>query len=319
LGLRGEAGESFRRLCDEGCEPGQLLGLFRRLTVGRVTGARRRRRVQRLTPYRTFSGLQVTGKFDASDSPRVDIAQSVEATIVSTPIRRLRTDDLVRLTEQLLTCETDLRELLATGLARRVTQAPVLNTALPGQLRALADWLERLLPEDGCRTDSKATGSRRAYITVDPRPLDSIETALGKFEVRDLAPLQRRFGRLAARIRGLFNSQHQSTIADDLPAGLLLLPDRLDAFARTFVGRMMAETIGPKRSPERTRILMLLFAYLKDRTGRYHEAHVASILNGLGFLLSQAENGALQNDEASLRKWRSRQKPVGPPVAHSVA
>lgn len=146
-------------------------------------------------------------------------------------------------------------------------------------------------------------------ITISLRPLDSRETVAGGLDQRDLqriadkaAELRDDCGRLrqTALVQQLIHDR--AILEGDLLRGSLV-PDIEDS---RFAGLLMLPDVvrqyGARARPEYTRLMTSIFDHINERTGDFHDALVADILNDL---TPERDN---PHSEESLRQWRFRQR-----------
>ena len=271
-----------------------------------------------VNPRLTRSGLEVTGGFGQIPETALPAFARLEGRPTtaessnsdprapgSKPCRRserpFKTRELKTLSRQLKTAAADIRHLSTGGAARRALPrygSPVLALTLPDRLTAYAEHVIPVLL--GMAPVREAKKEPATAIRVSLRPLDSLDEALGMFEVRELRPLQKRFTRLAGRLRGLHDTSAGEIIEDRFPV-FEDVPNQLDAFSGKVLSTIRELRVGPKQRPDFTRRLWRLCQYVCEQTGTYHDRLVAEVLSAVGVKLGRGEL-----DEFALRKWRGQ-------------
>jgi hypothetical protein len=144
--------------------------------------------------------------------------------------------------------------------------------------------------------------------SINLRPLDSKETAMGGFEQNDLEEIAQIAERLRAecerlrqtplvrqlvhdgdiKVGDLLNRSPLSDIKEVRFDGLLMLPDVL-------------RKCGARQRPEYTRLLTGIFAHIYEHTKGWHDKCVADVLNDL------SPDRKDPYTEEGLKQWRTRQ------------
>lgn len=173
----------------------------------------------------------------------------------------------------------------------------------------------------GC--DPKLLGHLFATLSHDKcyfNPLDSLETALGEIEKRDIESLPDQLIKLAERLQRLNNTnlvrrmggtgEFGGTLRLDEEPGrgieqirvreqIFGLPGSLLYYANIVVPLILKSNIGTKEKPGYSHRLKSIYDHVHECTSKWNDALIAHILNGL-----DPKNTATED---TLRQWRNRQ------------